>query len=134
MKPKKRQKLCYNCEGEVDLDVIVCPFCAADLRAEKPEQQQPPLYRSVAPPRSQPEFEREAVAPAPTEEVAEEQSYLGPIVLLALGTHLLLLGIFLGMFSHNGVVFLKWSSRFWVGYVLLAVPMLVLGYRALSKR
>lgn len=37
MKPKKRQKLCYNCEGEVDLDVIVCPFCAADLRAEKPE-------------------------------------------------------------------------------------------------
>ena len=39
MKPKKRQKMCYNCEGGVDLDVIVCPFCAADLRAEKPEQQ-----------------------------------------------------------------------------------------------
>lgn len=39
MKPKKRQKLCYNCEGEVDLDVIVCPFCAADLREEKPELQ-----------------------------------------------------------------------------------------------
>ena len=41
MKTKKRQKLCYNCEGEVDLDVIVCPFCAADLRIEKPEVQRP---------------------------------------------------------------------------------------------
>ncbi len=132
MKPKKRQKLCYNCEGEVDLDVIVCPFCAADLRAEKPEQQQPPLYRSVTPPR--PQLEVEAVAAAPEEEVVEEKSFLGPIVLLALGTHLLLLGIFLGMFSHNGVVFLKWSSRFWVGYVLVALPMLILGYRALAKR
>ena len=39
MKPKKRQKLCYNCEGEIDLEVIVCPYCAADLREEKPEQQ-----------------------------------------------------------------------------------------------
>ncbi len=37
-KLKKRQKLCYNCEGEIDLEVIVCPFCAADLREEKPEQ------------------------------------------------------------------------------------------------
>ena len=35
MKPKKRQKLCHHCEGEVDLDVIVCPFCAADLREER---------------------------------------------------------------------------------------------------
>jgi len=38
MKIKQRQKLCYNCEGEADLDVIVCPFCAADLREDKPEE------------------------------------------------------------------------------------------------
>ena len=25
MKPKKRQKLCHNCEGDIDVDVIVCP-------------------------------------------------------------------------------------------------------------
>lgn len=81
MKPKKRQKLCYNCEGEVDLDVIVCPFCAADLRSEKPEQQNPP-YPPSAPmkqhdhasqslyPSPQPPAVEEAVLPPP-EEMAE---------------------------------------------------------------
>ena len=43
MKPKKRQKLCQNCEGEIDVDVIVCPFCAADLREERPEQKVSPI-------------------------------------------------------------------------------------------
>lgn len=140
MKPKKRQKLCYNCEGEVDLDVIVCPFCAADLRAEKPEQQQQPLYRPVTPVREAPPLypsSQAEAAPMPEESAessaSEEKSFIGPIVLLALGAHLLLLGIFLALFSHNGVLFLKWNARFWIGYVIAAVPMLFFGYRALSK-
>lgn len=142
MKPKKRQKLCYNCEGEVDLDVIVCPFCAADLRAEKPEQQQAPLYRPVTPVRDPqplyPQPSQVEAAPMPEEPVqqssaSEERSLLGPIVLLALGMHLLLLGLFLALFSHNGVVFLKWNARFWIAYVLVSAPMLFFGYRALSK-
>lgn len=49
MKPKKRQKLCCNCDGEIDLDVIVCPYCAADLREEKPEQRIAPPMASVRP-------------------------------------------------------------------------------------
>lgn len=35
MKTQKRQKLCLNCNGSVDLDVLVCPFCGHDLLSEK---------------------------------------------------------------------------------------------------
>ncbi len=47
MKTAKRQKLCYNCEGDIDLDVIVCPYCAADLREEKPELREAPPKSSM---------------------------------------------------------------------------------------
>ena len=155
MKPKKRQKMCYNCEGEVDLDVIVCPFCAADLRAEKPEQQRPTYNHSTSmknintqqslyPPHYAPKttavVEEEEESPSVEEEPQgmepqeeeESKSVLGPTILLTLGSQLLLFGIFMFLFSQKGVFILKWDARMWFLYLLASVPLLIFGYRNLK--
>lgn len=148
MKPKKRQKLCYNCDGDVDLDVIVCPFCAADLREEKPELQRSAFSASVSsvkqlnteqslypPPYSERmEVERE---PLPTAVMQEEpeptvlKTDFLPMALFIMGAHLALLAITLLAFSERGVMILKWDARFWLLYLIAAVPLLVYGYRKL---
>lgn len=155
MKPKKRQKLCYNCEGEVDLDVIVCPFCAADLREEKPEQghstynpsflnlnQQTnqSLYPSSYPLKSAPkEIPLEPEPSEPTETIADNLEEIGsknifmPIVLFTLGVQLFLFGFLMLLFSHKGVVVLKWDAHFWFLYVFSSIPFLYFGYKSIAK-
>ncbi len=150
MKAKKRQKLCYSCEGEVDLDVIVCPFCAADLREEKPEQNFPRVQQTfknmdteaaLYPPPYAPRVRLEEaapVAPEPAiqqEEESQEESRgsYGPIILLTLGAQLFLLGVFMLLFSTNGTFVLKWDARFWYFYLLTSIPLLIFGFRSLKK-
>ena len=153
MKPKKRQKLCHNCEGEIDVDVIVCPFCAADLREEKPEQLHPPAYNPSASLRNlnnqqtnqslypsssqrvveQPEIQDEVVAAVPEETEEKEKNIFAPMILFTLGVQLCIFGLLMLLFSHKGVITLKWDARFWFFYVFASVPFLVFGYRALSK-
>lgn len=36
MKPTERQKMCVSCDGRVEFEAIVCPYCSADL-AKAPE-------------------------------------------------------------------------------------------------
>lgn len=143
MKQKKRQKMCHNCEGEIDVDVIVCPYCAADLREEKPERQVTPLYN----PQPQPLKDHNLYGkPLPTEQIQEEASVQTeaphekkeknlflPTLVFTLGVQLCLLGLLMLLFSHKGVVILKWDARFWFLYVFFSVPLLILGYKNLSK-
>jgi hypothetical protein len=150
MKPKKRQKMCYNCEGEVDLDVIVCPFCAADLRAEKPEQQKPAFNASASlknlntqqslypssqsqklPVQEEAVMEEENVVESLPEE-GEKNIYI-PTVLMTLGAQLLVFGLLMLIFSHEGSLILKWDARFWFLYIFASIPFLIFGYKALSK-
>jgi len=146
--------MCCHCEGEVDLDVIVCPFCAADLREEKPEQQRqvytattslknistqqslyPPHYAPKAPV-VEPE---EAAAALSAEEAPvlaeseEAKNIFGPIILVTLGAQLLLFGILMLLFSHKGVMILKWDARLWFLYIFASIPFLIFGYRSVSK-
>lgn len=152
MKPKKRQKLCHNCEGEIDIDVIVCPFCAADLREEKPEQRYSSYVsqvqqinprnpvQSLYPGSSDPieEFHEDPVSE--DAEVAamsvEDEKRAGvfiPTILFTLGVQLCVFGLLMLLFSHKGVVILKWDARFWFFYLVASIPFLVFGYRSLSK-
>lgn len=153
MKPKKRQKLCHNCEGEIDIDVIVCPFCAADLREEKPEQKSPPFNTAVRNLSGQ--SSGEGLYPSPThmkrsepvEDVVEEEStdvlvetpekkeknFFAPTILFTLGVQLFLFGLMMLLFSHKGVVILKWDAHYWWFYVGGALPFLYVGYKALTK-
>ena len=56
MDQRRRMKLCPHCEGDVDLDVIVCPFCGKDVSAQKmtanmqtPMSSRNSLVRSLSP-------------------------------------------------------------------------------------
>lgn len=139
--------MCYNCEGEVDLDVIVCPFCAADLREEKPEQQafhqvasvknlntQQSLYPSSYPPRAKPEeppIQETQETALETEE--ETKGSYSSILLLTLGSQLLILGLFMLFFSSQGSLVLKWDARFWYFYVLASIPLFIFGVKSYQK-
>jgi len=139
-KPKKRQKLCYNCEGEVDLDVIVCPFCAADLRVEKLEktptfaspqknlQDQMTSESLYAPPGKATEVSSEA-----TQQPQEQKNIFAPTILFTLGVQLVVLGLLMLLFAHKGVVTLKWNASWWFLYSLFGCPFIYFGYKNLSK-
>jgi hypothetical protein len=148
MKTKKRQKMCYNCEGEIDLDVIVCPFCAADLREEKPEQQIPSYnpagtlknlstQQSLYPTQSAPKVRQEEVHEeepqmAPVDE-EETKNIVVPTILMTLGAQLLLFGFLMLVFSSKGAMILKWDARLWYFYVLGSIPFLIFGYKSINK-
>lgn len=142
--------MCYNCEGEIDLEVIVCPYCAADLREEKPEQQRPTfnqtasvknlntqqsLYPSHFAEKQYETEEAEQTSQMQTSIAPEEETknIFGPTLLLALGAQLLLFGLLLALFSHNGQIVLKWDARLWYIYVFASAPLLIFGYKSLSK-
>jgi hypothetical protein len=152
MKPKKRQKLCYNCEGEVDLDVIVCPFCAADLREEKPElgrssfspsvtsvkqlNTQHSLYSIPYQQEEVPTEQHQESTPLITpqeEEPRATRTLLTALVLFTLGVHLFLLGVLLVIFSDRGTMILKWDASLWFFYIFASVPLLLFGYRYLNR-
>ncbi len=149
MQTKKRQKLCYNCEGEVDLEVIFCPYCGADLLEEKEGLQgtstlQEDSHNSLSleetttslyPPPYQPEKIKEGKLEK--EEVTEEDSKslkaFFPIFLLTTGIWCFLLGVLLFIFSENGFVILKLDAKLWLTYLLLSAPLLFMGSKLLSK-
>ncbi|MEN9654207.1 MAG: hypothetical protein RL235_319 [Chlamydiota bacterium] len=148
IKPKKRQKLCHNCEGEIDVDVIVCPFCAADLREEKPEQKQAPADFDVSArnqrtmqslyPSSPPLSEPVDIAPRAhenfaTDDAVETPNVFTPTILFTVGVQLFLFGLLMLLFSHKGVIILKWNASHWFLYITASLPFLAFGYRALSK-
>lgn len=134
MKPKKRQKLCHNCEGEIDLDVIVCPFCAADLREEKPEQKYSSSYVTRAKESVQPLYPTQEEAAAPAVEIEEKPVHPAlPILLFTVGVQLAVFSLLMLLFSQGGEVILKWDARFWFFYLFASVPFLVLGGKYLTK-
>ena len=141
MKPKKRQKLCYNCDAEIDIDVIVCPYCAADLREEGQEQR----YSSYAthmdqsyPPKASDSGEvalensLEGVEEISDSEEVKSNTLL-PTILFTLGIQLCVLSLLMLLFSHKGVVILKWDARYWFVYLLISVPFLSFGLRAMKR-
>lgn len=142
MKTKKRQKLCHNCEGDVDLDVIVCPFCAADLREERKEQpfSNPylsasfPSTSSLYPPKGEKEepleVEKELEQePLLNEKEEEESSLVWPLLFGSFGCQLFLFGLFLLFFSQDGELVLRWDAAKWYLYFLFSAPLLFFAYQ-----
>ena len=139
MKPKKRQKLCPNCDGEADLDVIVCPFCAADLTGQEgvggvPDASSCRLAASLYPSPSDGQEISEAIdqQETPIERVSIYRT-IGSIALFSVGVYCFLLGLVLILFSREGILVFKWSARFWFLYLLASVPLLLFGYRSITK-
>ena len=55
------------------------------------------------------------------------------VALLLSGSVFFLFGVALGLFSHDGVLTLSWDGSFWYAYALLAIPLLLFGWRSLMK-
>ncbi len=148
MKPKKRQKLCHHCEADVDLDVIVCPFCAADLREEKPEQQAKPAAPAVSRMAAEGQAGGGLYSSAPSytvrglpeetavaqEEPADtEKNSISAIVLCTLGAQLFVLGLMMLFLGKGGMLILKWNAKWWPVYLVGALPLLFFGMKSIKK-
>ncbi len=134
MKQKKHQKLCHSCEGEVDLDVIFCPFCGADLLEERVEEAHSHQEEDPFVPPYQPKtFLEEAVEEERSKTEEKKEQILPSVALLSLGVWLFLFGFFLFIFGQGGTLTLNWSTRFWLVYIVLSFPSLFFGYRFLRK-
>lgn len=145
--------MCHHCEGEVDLDVIVCPYCAADLREEKIEHQRSSFSAAahsvkslgVEPSSYTPPPIFQPTIASPKEESGEEmhlprepeahgvKPHLFAVALIAVGAQLFLLSLLLLLFGSDGVLILKWDARLWFLYLFASVPLLFFGYRSLAK-
>lgn len=144
MGQKKRLKLCQYCDGQIDLDVIVCPYCGNHVSEPKTFSQKPAEESLFPPPyaSSQKSFDNleenfSSTAPQPKELAAEPTTTRGniflPTLLFSLGMNLSLLGLFILFFSKKGELLLKWDAHFWFVYVLLALPLMFFGYKGLSR-
>ena len=157
MDPKKNLKLCPYCDGQVDYDVIVCPYCGSDIsstnEAVSSYYQQDESFQSMSakdtlaslyPPPYQPKVfnhsnEEEYPDPfeekeeKPVEEKTEGINFLS-IFLLSLGVTCLGFSLLLFFFSKNGELVLRFNGHLWILFLLLAIPMLYGGYRFFSNK
>lgn len=66
------------------------------------------------------------------QQLAEEKTSFWPILFLAVGANLLVLGLLQLFFSDNGLLRLEWDSTYWFVYCLAALPLVFLGYKKAS--
>lgn len=143
MNPTPKLKLCWNCEGRVSFKDENCPFCAVYLHPESNEDDED--ESSLAPPYHVISGQDSIIPKAPyrSEDAVETEKtpfslpaddlkqILTPLILLLFGSAFLLFGLVLLLFSHDGVLTLRWNGNIWFAYVILALPLLFFGWQAL---
>jgi hypothetical protein len=171
MSQGKRMKLCSSCDGFVDMDVVVCPYCGSDLlkivnpkgddqsagaqykKKMSPEETlsslYPPPYKPKNIPTSEPDKMLDKAQPASLkinlleeeQKAGEEKAKEGsttttralPILLFSLGVNILLIALYLLIFSTNGEIFIRWNASLWYVYFIVGVPLTFVGYKMISK-
>lgn len=143
--PKK--KLCWNCEGRVSLEEENCPYCAVYLG---PAPNENGTSKDIlAPPYRLVESEEDTIPSSPYSDASEESTseeetdfsvaksdmkdVVLPLGLLSAGSLFFLFGLVLYIFSENGVFTLSWNGEYWYYYLVMAFPMLFVGWRALQR-
>ena len=150
MSRKLHLKLCPYCDGQMDWDVIACPYCGSDvsevdkeevsndseiIRRLSPKETLASLYPPPYQPKVYDQLEEEQVFEEEIEEkVVEEKISFLPILLFSLGIHLLVFSLLLFFFSKNGELFLKFNGHMWIFYFIASVLMMYFGYRKFSKK
>ena len=136
MNNKNKTKLCWNCEGSIDLKAEKCPFCGVSTDVSPIPGTQP--KKAQAPQASNKK------APAgfyqPKEEIQEEskespfQATALAISALLLGTVLAIFSLMLALFSNSkGVFSLSWNGDWWYVYLAIALPLLWIGWRTAAR-
>ncbi len=157
-KPVKT-KLCWNCEGIVTRDSVNCKYCGVYLRRDddhedEDEEDEAPksafsALKNVIPrPPYVPEESSSSSSPAgsipPTATVTTAaikpqsiattwKTILYPLICLSAGSVFLLFSFLLYFFSENGTLVLQWDAGRWLIYLVISLPLLLLGWRSLSQ-
>ncbi len=152
MTKKNEKRLCWNCDGSVSQHLEQCPYCGVDVTQipenppfASPFQASPQIGSTPKPPYnnsqnfdvSRDEWNRAIEEGAPGEEEEEElishssRKEMIALLLLLPGIVFFLFGLVLMLFASEGKLTLQWNQSFAYFYFLGAVPLLLLGWRAL---
>lgn len=145
-KPVK-QKLCWNCEGSVARTLENCPYCGVYLNPEEEaeiaetEALKAPYVPRATPEESIPEapyvqpVAKQAVLPAENLEksVPSPLKAALPLTLLMSGALSFLFAFLLFFFASDGKLTLQWDADYWPFYAIIAVPLLLAGWKTLDS-
>ncbi len=142
MKPVERQKMCPNCDGRIPQEATQCPYCFAQLHNDPYSKgaapsSTDPLSALYPPPYSaeaKPSSKSSALPDSSTATPASESVPFWSILMLALGSNLLTLGILQFFFSDHGVLRLEINASYWFLMVLVAAPLIFFGLKSLSSK
>lgn len=154
MKTTEKQKICWNCEGNVSRKANNCPYCGVYLHPLQDDPIEEDEGDDLTPPYKLYENDQEteeSIIPPYVPEQKEEQDYPLPsqkeidpakqdlknvmttVICLMTGSMLALFGLLLLLFSRNGVFTLQWDGTYWMYYLLISLPLLYLGWKTLQK-
>jgi hypothetical protein len=144
MNTKTNKKLCWNCEGNVEKEAVQCHYCGVTLKPsyEDDEDETPASMSSnnkIASERSSRISADENLDNSDwsnagnSEKTAESHIISIPFALLLSGIVLFLFSFMLLFFSKDGVLILKWNSQYWFIYLMVALPLLLFGWKLLKS-
>lgn len=142
MKPVERLKMCPNCDGRIPQEATQCPFCFAQLQTDSSAPKvastptTDPLSALYPPPYASSEVKTaiKTTSDLPQAESLPESIPFWSILMLALGSNLLTLGILQFFFSDHGVLRLEMSASYWFLMVIVAAPLIYFGLKNLSSK
>lgn len=67
-------------------------------------------------------------------EISTSVGGVWPIFFMSLGMNLLTLGLLLFFFSERGKLTLEWNSHYWFVYCVIALPILIFGWKLLKQQ
>lgn len=148
---KEVKKLCWNCDGNVHMYELRCPYCGVELTSSEQNHSETPITPDTHEPHSASSeadfvppyqsFEEEELTP--TDEEWEEAIHevpltentdcetLKPLILLLPGSIFFILGLALFLFSDEGVLTFHFNGKYWFVYLFASLPLLYLGLKLL---
>lgn len=154
MNHHEKKKLCWNCEGSVSFAEETCPYCGVSVVPaflEGAEVEFAPPYKMVEEKYSEipkspfalhdekddvdvdESYEPLKEVISSEQDVDEFKRVAIAVTLLLSGSVFFLFSVALGLFSHHGIFTLHWDASYWFVYTILAVPLLLFGWRSLMK-
>ncbi len=152
MHQNQRTKMCPNCEGNVAMEVSICPYCGSSIFTKNENNPKtndnvkslsyeetlaslyPPPYKPKVVETSdslEKEEESKVVEGKEVEEFGKNS--LLPTILFWIGVNLVVFSLILLFFSKNGFLLLKWNSNYWYLYSLISLPLLYFGFKGLNN-
>lgn len=162
MNKKNDKRLCWNCDGDVSLQISQCPYCGVDLSQTQPMgdtlsfnnlaspfQSAPKGHAIPSPPYSNVfsndasgseqewkqtiEGENEGSKEAEEELARATNKDMMALLLVLPGIVFSLFGLALLFFSQEGVLTLQWNQNLAYFYFIGAAPLLYLGWRSFKS-